>query len=98
MHEFTDVDTPLCLQGKTTTFRNFMLESVDASGNCLMLDADYAADVKPFMIFPKDHEQAAYLRAKEFNSLILKEYNGNTPQSFSMKQVPLGGTSYHAKR
>jgi len=57
-----------------------MLESVDASGNCLMLNADYAANGKPaIMIFPKDHEQAAYLRAKEFNCLILKEYNRNTP-------------------
>ena len=53
MHKFTDVDTPLCLQGKTTRFRNFMLESVDASGNCLMLDADYAANGKHIRIFPK---------------------------------------------
>ena len=93
MHKFTDVDTPLRLQGKTTTFRNFMLESVGTSGNCLMLDADYAANGKHIRIFPKDHEQAAYLRAKEFNSLILKEYSRNTPQSFSMKQVPLSGAT-----
>ena len=94
MHEFNDVDTPLLLQVKTTTFRNFMLESVDQSGNCLMLDVDYYTTMgKPVMIFPIDNEQAAYNRAKELNSLILKEYNGQALKSFSMKQVWLGGAT-----
>ena len=70
-----------------------MLESVDASGNCLMLDAEYAAKGKPIMIFPKDHEKAAYNRATEFKRLVLQEYNGQTLKSFFMKQVPLGGAS-----
>lgn len=72
MHKFTEVDTPLSLQGKTTIFRNFILESVNALGSRLViLDADYAANGKPIMIFSKDHEQAAYLRPK--NSIFLKK-------------------------
>ena len=71
MHEFADVDIPLLLQGKTTTFCNFMLELLDQSGVCSMLNADYTTTEKPkMMICSKDHDQAEYNWAKEFNSLI----------------------------
>jgi len=47
-----------------------MLQVLDKSGKCLLLDADYSSNVRPLLIFPKDHEQEAYLRAKKLNGLI----------------------------
>ena len=70
-----------------------MLELVDQSGTCLMLDADYTTTEKPIKIFPNNHEQVAYNQAKEFNSLILNKYNGQAPKLFSIKQVLLGGAT-----
>ena len=73
-------------------FRTLMLQVVDKSGNCLLLDADYSFNGHPLLIFPKDHEQEAYLRAKKFNCLISLEYKEETPAAFhQMHQVPLGG-------
>ena len=45
----------------------------------------------PIIIYPTAHEVLALQRACEFNDLILQEFQGVAPPTYSMNQVPIGG-------
>jgi hypothetical protein len=91
MSGFMDIDTKIVLKGESTTFRHFMMGATDATGNRLLCDADYTSMGVPIIIYPTAHEVLALQRACEFNDLILQEFQGVAPPTYSMNQVPIGG-------
>lgn len=93
MTGFSDIDTSLRIQGKTTTFRHFLLKSVDSTGNCVMCNADYTPGGIRVIIFPAANEVAAIKRANKFNELLVKEFAEEQPPLYSLKQVPLGSAT-----
>ena len=56
MAGFKDIDTRLIIQGKITTFRQYMLEAVDSTDNCLLCNTDYTTSGVPVIIYPAANE------------------------------------------
>ena len=91
MAGFKDIDTRLIIQGKITTFRQYMLEAVDSTDNCLLCNIDYTTSGVPVIIYPAANEIEVIKHASGFNRLLIQEYGESTPPTYSMKRVPLGG-------
>ena len=85
---FSDIDTKLVLEGESTTFCHNMMGAVDSTGNCLLCNANYTAMGVPIIIYPTSNELLALKRASElFNKLIIQEFQGEAPPTYSMTGV-----------
>ena len=77
-------------EGKTTTFKNYILEAVDDKGNCLPCDAHFTTSAgMPVIIYPASNEIDAINCAANFNQIFMQEYGDTAPPTYAMKRVPL---------